>query len=525
MACLCVFPLSVPAAADSPAPAAAAAATPAKIDIWEFAVDGNSVLDEQTIRDVLQPFVGLDRVPEDVDAARSELEKAYRNRGFKTVSVSIPRQTVKDGVVVLQVAESRVEHLNVIGSRYHSIDRIREDAPSLAEGRVPDFDEVKNDIVRLNQQPDRRVTPALKAGTRPGTVDVDLAVTDDFPLHGSLELNNRRSQDTSALRSVASLSYDNLWQRGHSLSLSYQTAPKNTDDARVIFGSYLAPVDDGFSLLFNALKSDSDVATVGGISVLGEGQTAGVRGVWTLPAQPTLYQSLTLGIDYKHFRNRVSLSSASFVTPVTYYPISAGYTALLRQGPDITQADISLNFASPELGSDTIEIQLNRADARGQMFYLRASLSRTAPLPAGFELTMRLSGQWTDQPLITNEQMNAGGADSGRGYLEAESLGDYGVVQNLDLRTPNFAESLHIGGIRPLEQLQLFAFFDSSLLRLRQPLPENPPESALLSTGLGLNAKLLSFLNGTVSWAMPLDDGPATQSGHSRWLFRVWGNF
>jgi hemolysin activation/secretion protein len=207
------------------------------VDIWEFVVDGNTVLADELVESTVMPFLGPSRTAEDVDKARAALELVYRDSGYKTVAVTIPRQSAADGVVQLKVEEGRVGHLTVVGSRFHSLDRIREGAPALAEGTVPDFDEVQKNIVALNQQADRRVTPALKAGTRPGTVDVDLVVDDKLPLHGWLELNNRYSQDTSELRSLVSLSYDNLFQRGHSLSLSFQTAPQNPDDAKVMFGT------------------------------------------------------------------------------------------------------------------------------------------------------------------------------------------------------------------------------------------------------------------------------------------------
>ncbi len=61
----------------------------------------------------------------------------------------------------------------------------------------PNFGDVTKDIVSLNQWPDRRVTPALRAGVAPGTVDVDLNVEDKSPLHASLEVNNRQSPSTT----------------------------------------------------------------------------------------------------------------------------------------------------------------------------------------------------------------------------------------------------------------------------------------------------------------------------------------
>src|SRR5262249_22518312 len=126
-----------------------------------------------------------------------------------------------------------------------------------AEGQVLDFNKVQDDIKSLNGEVDRRVTPTMRAGTTPGTVDVDLVVEDHLPLHGYVELNNRHSESTSTLRAIGSLSYDNVWQRGHSLSISYQTAPLQPSDAKVIFGSYLARFRDSpWGLLFNGLRSD-----------------------------------------------------------------------------------------------------------------------------------------------------------------------------------------------------------------------------------------------------------------------------
>ena len=90
--------------------------------------------------------------------------------------MEIPPQSARGGVVVLHVVENTVGRLRVKGSRYFSLGQIKKGAPSLAEGKVVDFNEVTKDIVALNQLPDRRVTPELRPGVEPGTVDIDLNV-------------------------------------------------------------------------------------------------------------------------------------------------------------------------------------------------------------------------------------------------------------------------------------------------------------------------------------------------------------
>src|SRR5262249_49756563 len=156
-----------------------------------YRVEGAEALPQIEIEEAVYPFLGPNRSEADVEKARAALEKAYHEKGLQTVSVSVPPQNALRGFVVLKVTENKVGQLRGKGSRYFDLDRIKETAPSLQKGTLPNFKEVTKDIVTLNRWPDRRVTPALRAGVTPGTVDVDLNVEDTYPLHGSFEVNNR----------------------------------------------------------------------------------------------------------------------------------------------------------------------------------------------------------------------------------------------------------------------------------------------------------------------------------------------
>lgn len=486
-------------------------------DIYEFNILGNSVLPVENIEDVLKPYLGLDKNTDDVDEARAKLEEYYQQRGYKTVQVVIPKQTVQDGVVHLEVQESKVGRLEIVGSKYHSLDRIREQAPSLTQGNVPNFNKVSEDIQALNASADRRVSPSIRAGETPGTIDVDLVVEDDLPVHGSLELNNRRSADTSALRSSASLSYNNLWQRNHSLTLSYQTAPKNVDDAKVLYASYLAPFENSnFSLLLNAIKSDSNVSTVGDINVLGKGNILGIRGLWSLRSSPSFYDSISLGVDRKDFKQQTVLGSNRLESPIIYYPITSSYNAVWRQTQSQTQADISLVFAVRPLGSETQDFDNNRVFSNGQQLSLRAGLNNQFNFKNDIQLVSRLQGQLTNQPLISYEQFSAGGADSVRGYLESEAQGDLGLIGGVDLLSPSLVKA---------QDIRVYGFIDAAILEVKKPLAELPKYHDLTSTGVGLRLNLWDHLEGNISWAKVLRDGPTSETGDDRVLFRIFASF
>ena len=201
------------------------------IYIKEFRVIGSHQLGRAEIEKAVYPFMGPERTPDDVEQARAALEKAFQDKGFQTVSVQIPQQSGKRGIVFLAVTEAKVGRLNVEGARFFTLDAIKKKVPSLKPGTVPNFNQVSSEILALNQWSDRQVTPTLTPGFEPGTVDVNLKVKDTLPWHGSAEFNNRYSPNTVPYRVNLASSYDNLWQLGHSIGASLQEAPQNTAEA------------------------------------------------------------------------------------------------------------------------------------------------------------------------------------------------------------------------------------------------------------------------------------------------------
>jgi hemolysin activation/secretion protein len=356
--------------------------------IKEYRVTGGGhLLPRIEVEGAVYPFLGPYRTTGDVEEARGALEQAYRQKGYQTVTVQIPQQQVTGGIITLQVMPGRVARLRVHGSRYFSLDQIRREAPSLQEGTSPNFSQVTRDLLVLNGLPDRRVTPTLSAGEVPGTVDVDLNVSDSPPVHGSLEINNRYSADTTPLRINGSVSYDNLWQLEHSLGFSFQVSPENLNQVKVFSGYYLARLPDvsNFSFILQGTDQDSNVNTLGGIGVAGKGDVIGGRAVFTLPAQKDFYHSLSLGVDYKHFEQDVLIAGTRAETPVTYYPLSAAYSgSWVGKGYD-TELNASVTFALRGLGSSEEQYEENRHGADGGFIYFRGDLSHTRDLPEGFQ--------------------------------------------------------------------------------------------------------------------------------------------
>ena len=487
------------------------------------------------------PHLGLGRSIQDIEAARLNLEKLYHDRGYKTVLVSIPQQQVHDGVVHLHVTEAAVGQLHIEGSRFHSLEGIRGKLTQLNEGSVPQFGEVQKQLADVNHTADLRVTPVLKASQTPGKVDVDLKVADTLPLHASLEVNNRYSANTAHARVVGELRYDNLFQAGQSISLQYQTAPDHPQDAKVGSLSYVMPLEANRVLALYAVHSDSQVAAVGELDVIGKGNIFGARWIAPLPtASREFYHSFTAGADYKDLKQNVHLggkdcasdfnsANCNVLSPASYPEFTllysgtwlgpggsgAGIPATLGRRSSTT-FDVGVNFTLRGLATERMQFADKRAGASTEFATLRPGLTREQLLPGAFSLVGRLEGQIASGPLLNNEEFAGGGAESVRGYTEAERLADNGFRASLELRTPQ----LLMPHWQRAERAYLLVFFDGAHLRVIDPQPQQQVTYTLESAGFGLRFKdagLMLNLDG----ARILKSGSVTPADRYRGLFQV----
>lgn len=531
--CLAVLSLVAHAAANAQAQAAPPVATEAaasapeaqrKVDVVEYIVRGNTALDVRDIEQAVTPFLGPERTMKDIEGARDALLAAYQAKGFQSVYVDLPEQQVTEGIVFLQVNETRVGRVRVVGSEYTSPVDIREQVPALKEGQVPDFNQAQVELTALNRGPKRQVMPLVKQGALPGTMDVDLKVEDESPWRGSIGLNNDYSADTRKLRATASIGHDNLWQLGHSASLSFFGAPQDLNQTQVISASYTAPLPGtNWAFEASAYKSDSEVATVGGTDVLGKGHAIGLKATYTAPNTGNWWHTFSVGIDFKDNEEALRLGATGDTVPLKYAPITLGYNGFLQA--ERSQLGVGLSMvagtrSSFGYGSDWQAFDYKRYKASPSFMLLKGDLSGSYTFAGDSQLGFRLSGQLTDSPLVSSEQIAAGGMNSVRGYLSAESTGDFGLVGSLEWRT----KPLDFLGPR-VENWRLYTFADAGRVRLKEPLPEQQDGFTLASVGFGTSFRVGQRLSGRFDLGYPLKTGARTEKHDTRLNFSLTASY
>jgi hemolysin activation/secretion protein len=512
-----------PSPAAVPADAATSTATP-RFAVMEYRVLGNTLLAPRDIESVLYPLLGENKQLSDVEAARAALEKLYHDRGFGTVFVDIPPQEVHEGIVRLRVTEATIHERKIDGARYFSERAITAALPASEVGTVPNLPELQQQLAAVNSQtPDRSVVPVLKAGPVPGTMDLELKVSDKLPLHGSLELNDYYTADTRPLRAIGALSYGNLFQDFDQVSLQYQDSPQAPGEVAVVNAGYTSrPFLNGETLAGYFIDSNSNVSEVGAGAngILGKGTIAGLRWSFLSLQLAGSSQGLTLGYDYKAFRNTITEGGGTspLVTPIKYSELSVAYAGVWRWPTLDAALNATPTFGLRGLPNSAADFENDRYQARPDFFYLRWDGSLTLHPPAGYRVLFRVAGQNTNAPLISNESYSTGGIDGVRGYLEAEELGDSALKGTVQIQSP-------IVSRQATQLFDVFGFFDAGETHDYDVLAGQPDHVFLDSFGLGLNLLPTRPVNAVLIWADPLKDGSYTLAHQSRVLFSVRGAF
>ncbi len=467
------------------------------IDIWEFQVEGNSLLSEEVIQQNLMPYLGAARTIEDVETAAQTLQKLYKQAGYPAVFVEIPPQTVVNGVFTLKVTETRVRRVNIQGAHYFLPSLIKQTLPTLEPGRPLNLSELQQDIQQANAlSRDLTLLPMLKQGPSEDLIDVEVDIDDQLPLSGGIELNNFNTENTTDTRLSVDLAYSNLWQKFHEWSFQAQVSPEDRDEVQVLASTYIFPLGfSGKKVALYAVWSDSDLATLGNTRVVGEGFILGGRYIRPFRQQGAAMSTLIFGLDYKDFDESIVVAGASesYETPLDYIIFSSQFSRFQRQDNWSDSLALALKFGVRGVANDNEEFNEKRSRGEPNFVVLKADFDRTQFFGGGWSLDGFGTLQWADSPLVSNEQMSAGGVDSVRGYYESQVSADMGAIVGLQLNPP--AKSWSWG------KLNLLAFLEGAYLLNEDTGQEEEDEFDLAAVGVGARGEAGS------GWSLDLDIG------------------
>ena len=381
------------------------------LNVRSYVVQGNTVLRPEQFS-LLTNYTGSEVTFPRLREGLGELQLLYRNLGFATISVTLPKQKPTNGVIQVKVVEGKLNRISISGNHYYSSNNIRRSLPSLSTNVLLNTKWFQPELDQANASADRQIYPVISPGPDPGTTDLELKVKDRLPLHAHMEINNKSTPGTPPLRIDTAIQYNNLWQLNHQIGLEYNFSPlsmksdsysPNFFDQPMV-ASYSGfyriplgfaqglretydrlPVDFGYDqvthkfnlpaptgnpeLTIYASRSASDTPPrLGAVTNLADtglakisaqfaqrdltfNQNLGTKLAIPLREFAGLRSSFLLGFDYKDYKTRSYTTNLTYFDLYSFDQVSGTYTLINSQTIRLgTNHDVSLNYFPLSVG-------------------------------------------------------------------------------------------------------------------------------------------------------------------------------
>ena len=472
---------------------------PAPISIKQIRFIGNTVFSDNQLRKIVAPTRGEGLSFAELYTLRSRVSDYYAEQGYVSTSALIPTQNFADGIVEIQIIEGSLKAVEIEGLSYLNRSYIDSRLPPV--GKVLNLDVLRKSLVRLKDNPLIQDLKVDLLEVSPGQNLINLEITENNPVQSSFAVTNTFSPSVGKLGGTAEIDY-HLLGHGDLVSLAYTHTESN--GLRRYNAGYSLPVNsfDG-KASFSYINADARIIeeplTPLDIQADFEVYQLGFR-------QPiNLNEDSELALEAQ----AELVDSQSFIEE----DIPNSFVEGLEDGESqvtalrFIQEYFSRNDKNSvavrsqfNLGLDLFDATVNEVGRDG-LFWSWQGQTQWLNKFNNLLLVSSLNVQLTDDKLLPIEQITLGGNSSVRGYRQNLSLGDNGVIGNVELQVPL---------IRSLtSSVQVIPFVASGTVWNNSS--EKIDTNTLVSLGLGLSYELRELIEARIDYAIPLIEANAPE--------------
>lgn len=491
-----------------------------RFSVGGFQVEGENPLSPAETDALLAPYVGDYEGLDGLLSAADELEQALAERGYSFHRVTLPPQTLDQGIVTLQIVVFKVGTVAVEGNTTFSERNILASVPSLKAGETPNTRRLSRDLYVANRHPAKTISINMRESEIPDSIDATVKVNDGKPWQVFGVFNNTGTEESGMLRLALGAQHSNLWDRDHQFTFTYATSPDNAANVHQYGFNYSLPLYSvGSTLSFFLINSDVDTGEVASFfDVSGSGRFIGATWTRAMLRRGNLNHQWSVNFQDRDFTNEVFLTgvagAASLVPDVRSRPVTVQYDGDYRTERlnAAFYAGVAKNLAGGANNNDFI-YNLSRSGAKTDWAAIRFGSAANYFLPKDFLLRWLVDGQVANEPLIPGEQFGVGGMNSVRGYTERATTGDSGFRSGVEIWTPPLGEFYNV---------RFLTFFDYGYRDLSEPEPGIEKTDTIASVGFGARWQWKDQIAASVDYGIPLMD-VAPGGGEERpWYFNLF---
>lgn len=452
------------------------------------------------LQQTLEPlFVGQPLTDGLLVELKRQIYGHFKKMGYPLISVEMPEQNVRDGVLQFVVSEPPFGKIICRGNEHFHGSTLRNYIHQKKDAPIQ-VDDLLRSVAFMNRSPYRTTNILFspgKAGSKEGsTTDIVLQTKDRFPFRIYTGGDNTGTHFTGSARWFGGLSWGNVFNLDQTFTYQYTRSSEIHKFQSHTF-YYLAPMPwrhngifyGGFASIHPSSPSTKH----------GKGFSSQVSGRYEIPLGRTWDHSLhqlVFGFDYKHTNNTLDIveteSSFNLFNKVNLTQLMAGYTYVYASSSNQLQAEVNF-FGSPcpiMGGSSNHDFSQARSGAKNQYFYARAYISDLLLLPGGWELYSVLRAQGASNVLFPSEEFGLGGYNTVRGYSERTFNADNMTLATLQVHSPKFSLLKLCGGSKQKDHLYFLTFFDGAGAWNFASSSDVKKTEWLMSVGLGLRYQI-----------------------------------
>ena len=468
------------------------------VEVSGFEVAGNSLIPAERIQALLKPYTGQQSL-EGITAASNALQGLYLQAGYAGVVTSVPEQTISGGTVRINVLEGKLDQIFVQGNDKFSNKNILAGLPSLQAGVTPNLLDLDAHTLMVNENPAKAVRVIFQPGLRTGQLDALVITEEQNPVQWLAGLDNTGNASSGRYRASLAFQHANLLDLDQVLNIRLNAALTEPANSLAAGLSYRIPLYGQFTAVellasYSNVKNRATPTAAGDLSFAGKGQAVGARYNWYLPRAGETKQKVSVGLDWRQYRNDCSIGSfgsqgcGTAGASVEVDPFTLAYQAY-APGRYSANVQFSSNVLAGGALGQASDFEASRPGAFSNYSVLSGSFQAVRGFDNQSTLSWRANVQHSPHALISAEQFGIGGSATVRGYKERELVGDRGVATSIEWSKPlpSLLKSFGYSGTGT-PQLLGTVFLDAGLVnnRLGAACASGKTTCSMASFGIGL---------------------------------------
>lgn len=486
----------------------------APFEVKTIRISGNTLFDTATLHALVADGEGKQLTLTQLDELAARITGYYHSHGYPLARAIIPAQTIRDGVLNIEVIEARYGKIKLDNSSRVYDPLLQDTLALLQSGQAISQQEMDQVLLLASDIPGVSVNAILKPGEAIGTSDLQVETSSTPAVIGRVSMDNFGNRYTGKARAAGSVSFINPLRHGDVLSAYVLSSGKGMSYGRASYESLL----NGKGTRLGGSYSAVHYVLGDTLAALNGHGTAQVASLW---AKHPLVRSRDTSLygqfqyDRKQLRDRIDTSALRTDRHLGNSVLSLSgdlRDTLLSGGINIW----SLGWTSGRVGFDDTSAQANdaaTAKTQGRFSKWNANFSRLQGLTAANTLYFYVAGQWSNANLDSSEKMTVGGPYSVRAYDMGAASGDAGYQFTAEFRRD-------LG--RALQgQWQAMVFVDSANVTVNKtPWVAGTNSATLRGAGLGLNWANVGHWSAKAYIASRLGSAPALVANASS--TRAW---